>query len=168
MADQDIVDLKSYFDSLDPVIRKNISPDMPWPFSDRSLIGGWKLLNAPRVERKEIMDQTGAISRGAYLVEVLGHCAECHTQRDAMGGYSGAALAGNTRGPEGGKVPGIRAIKKKWSNDEITSYLSDGMTPDGDFVGGHMTHVIDHSTAKLTEADRIAIASYLSGLEPTK
>ena len=166
MTDQDIADLKAYFDSVAPVRRKNLTPEMPWPFSDRSLVGGWKLLNAPRLNRAQIINKSGAISRGAYLVEVLGHCAECHTQRDAMGGYSGAPLAGNTRGPEGGKVPGIRSIKKKWSADDVTSYLADGMTPDGDFVGGHMAHVVDYSTSKLSDEDRHAITDYLLSMEP--
>ena len=166
MTDQDVADLKAYFDSIASVRQKNLSPDMPWPFSDRSLVGGWKLLNAPRTQRATIAGESGAISRGAYLVEVLGHCAECHTQRDVMGGYSGAPLAGNTRGPEGGKVPGIRSIRKKWSADEVNSYLADGMTPDGDFVGGHMAHVVDYSTSKLSAEDRHAITDYLLSLEP--
>lgn len=168
MKAQDVVDLKAYFDSLTPVQNANRSPDMPWPFSDRNFVGVWKFLNNPRVSRSSITADSGEISRGAYLVEVLGHCAECHTQRDLMGGYSGASLAGNTRGPDGGKVPGIRDVAVKWSNDDVELYLTDGMTPEGDFVGGEMAHVVNHSTSKLKQEDLAAIFKYLRAIAPPK
>ncbi|MGI9408278.1 MAG: c-type cytochrome [Hyphomicrobiaceae bacterium] len=165
MTDQDTADLKSYFDALDPVSRETGPPELFWPVSDRSFVGVWKLLNAPRKPIDADTGPAGAqISRGGYLVEVLGHCGACHTQRSRLGGFTGPPLGGNTRGPGGGKVPGLRALGRKWSADDIASYLSDGMTPDGDFVGGEMAHVIDHSTGKMSETDRAAIAAYLVGL----
>lgn len=161
LRDQDIADLKSYFDTVAPASRPNRAAEMPWPFADRAFVGTWKWLYAPRRDVSKLVDETGKISRGAYLVEVLGHCGECHTQRNALGGYTGKSLGGNTNGPDGGKVPGLRGLSGKWTADEIVSYLSDGMTPDGDFVGGEMSHVIHHSTGKLTQADRQAIANHL-------
>ena len=166
LRDQDVADLKSYFETVKAVTTLDRAPNMPWPFSDRSFVGLWKWLYAPRREGATLVGASGEIPRGAYLVEVLGHCGECHTQRTALGGYTGEPLAGNTKGPNGGKVPGLRGLGGKWSADDIANYLVDGMTPDGDFVGGEMSHVIDHSTGKLSEADRQAIADYL--LRPSR
>ena len=47
-----------------------------------------------------------------------------------------------------------------WSEDDIVGVLTDGQTPDFDFVGGAMAEVVK-STARLTDADRRAIAVYL-------
>ena len=47
-------------------------------------------------------------NRGAYLVEHLGHCGECHTPRDFLGAKDeDRKLAGNPKGPDGKKVPNI-------------------------------------------------------------
>jgi len=164
MTDQDVADLKAYFDTIAPVQQTNRQPDMTWPISDRTFVGAWRWINAPRTPRASLVEPDGTIPRGAYLVEVLGHCGECHTQRDALGGYSGASLGGNTSGPDGGKVPGLRTLSDSWTADDVVFYLSDGMSPDGDFVGGEMAHVVDHSTSKLSDADRKAIAAYVLSL----
>ena len=107
------------------------------------------------------------MSRGAYLVNVLGHCAECHTQRDLLGGKSGRPLAGNTNGPGGAKVPGLRRLAtdgQPWSADNIKLSLQVGMKPNGDFLGDTMAEVVAHSTGKLSDEDRAAIANYLVDL----
>ena len=48
------------------------------------------------------------VRRGQYLVEGPGHCGECHTPRDVIGGLeTGLWLAGGPN-PEGeGRVPNI-------------------------------------------------------------
>ena len=97
----------------------------------------------------------------------LGHCGECHSPRDFSGAVDRSqALAGNPDGPEGGKVPAITAAAlDDWSRGDIETYLQMGMTPDGDFVGGAMSEVIDDNTSRLTAEDRTAIATYLKSLE---
>ena len=76
-------------------------------------------------------------------------------------------LAGNPEGP-GGKIPGLTPANKNgivtWSKSDIVEYLSSGMTPGGDFAGGEMAEVIDHSTAILNNNDRKAIAVFLKSL----
>lgn len=164
MTDQDVADLKAYFDTVAPVHQPNRLPEMAWPISDRTFVGAWRWLYVPRRPHDELVGPDGKIPRGAYFVEVLGHCGECHTQRNALGGYTGLPLGGNTSGPGGTKVPGLRRLSGKWSPDDLVFYLSDGMSPDGDFVGGQMAHVVDHSTSKLTDADRQAMVGYLTKL----
>jgi len=78
-------------------------------------------------------------------------------------------LGGNKNGPEGEAVPNITPGKGgigDWSKDDIISALETGFLPDGDFVGGAMTDVIEDNTSKLTAGDLQAIATYLTSLEP--
>ena len=160
MKPQDIADIKSYLDSVPPVGTPSHPHDLPWPFSDRNFLGAWKWLNF-NSSRAEDMN------RGAYLVNVLGHCGECHTQRDILGGKIGLPLAGNTNGPGGAKVPGLRGLStdgKSWTADNIKLSLQVGMKPNGDFLGDSMAEVVEHSTSKLSDADRGAMAAYLVSL----
>lgn len=161
MKPQDVADVKSYLDTVTPVTSPSRRHDLTWPFSDCNAVGAWKFLNFnPAV--------SGKMSRGAYLVKVLGHCGECHTQRDLLGGKSGLPLAGNTGGPGGSKVPGLRGLATDgapWTADNIMLSLQVGMKPNGDFLGDTMAEVVEHSTAKLSDEDRSAIAKYLLSLK---
>jgi len=73
-------------------------------------------------------------------------------------------LAGTPHGPDGKAVPNITPNQEtgigKWSDDDIEALLKDGQTPDFDFVGGAMAEVVKN-TARLTDADRRAIAAFL-------
>ena len=158
---QDIADIKSYLDSVTAVPLPSRPHDISWPYSDRSAVGAWKILNFKPKRNIEM-------SRGSYLVNVLGHCGECHTQRDLLGGKTGLPLAGNTNGPGGAKVPGLRRLTTDgtpWNIDNIRLSLQVGMKPDGDFLGDTMAAVVAHSTGKLTDDDRAAMAIYLLSLK---
>ena len=50
-----------------------------------------------------------------------------------------------------------------WDKADIAEYLSSGFTPEYDVVGGSMADVVDN-TAKLSRADRLAIAAYLKAI----
>jgi hypothetical protein len=52
-----------------------------------------------------------------------------------------------------------------WSEQDIASFLGDGMTPDGDFAGGPMAEVI-RGTSLVGVDDRAAIATYIASLPP--
>jgi mono/diheme cytochrome c family protein len=110
-------------------------------------------------------------NRGAYLVRHLGHCGECHTPRSRFGVVrNDRELAGNRHGPDEKEVPNISPDQQlgigKWSVGDIEYFLDTGMFPDGDFVGGAMSSVIDNSTSQLTKEDRLAIAAYLKSIPP--
>ena len=108
-------------------------------------------------------------NRGAYLVRALGHCGECHTPRNLLGGLDGAReLAGNRNGPEGKRVSNITPHRKKgigaWTAEDIVALLRDGDLPNGDIVGGAMAEVVENGTSHLTRVDLQAIAVYLRAL----
>jgi mono/diheme cytochrome c family protein len=100
-------------------------------------------------------------------VEGPGHCGECHTPRDALGGFVRDKWLAGAPNPEGeGRVPditpGSQAIGS-WSEADIASYLETGFTPDYDSAGGAMVEV-QQNIAHLPAADRAAIAAYLKAV----
>jgi mono/diheme cytochrome c family protein len=165
----DLLAIKAYLFSLPPVHHPNRPHDLPWYLSFRWLLWGWKWFNFEPGVFKPDPARSAVWNRGAYLVEHLGHCGECHTPRNWMGGLERSrALAGNPDGPEDGRVPDITPDRKTgigtWSVSDIDYFLQTGMLPDGDFAGGAMSSVIDDNTSYLTAADRKAIAEYLKSV----
>ena len=171
MTDRDILDLKAYLFAQPPVAQANRPHDIDFPFGFRPLLGAWKALYFNKAAVPEPSRQDEAWNRGAYLVEHLGHCGECHTPRNMLGGLDrDRSMAGNPRGPDGDKVPNITPHPEDglgdWSASDLTWFLKTGFFPDGDFAGGAMTDVVEHSTGHLTDADRAAMAAYLRALPP--
>ena len=100
-------------------------------------------------------------NRGAYLVNSLGHCAECHSPRNFLGGIIAAQRFAGGPNPEGeGWVPNItQKGLGEWSVKDIGYFLETGQTPDGDSAGGSMARVI-RNISQLPADDRAAIADY--------
>lgn len=163
MTAQDVADLKAFMDTL-PVSDAVSQPhELPFPFTIRRGVGLWKLVNMSPDWVLANAD-TPEIERGRYLVEALGHCAECHTPRDATGGLDRSRWMQGAPNPSGdGKIPAIDPVNLKWSAGDISYYLETGFTPDYDSAGGQMTKVVA-SMAKLEKSDRDAIAAYLKAL----
>jgi mono/diheme cytochrome c family protein len=171
MTDADLLDLKAYIFSLPPVSRPSRPHDVWFPFSWRWLQTFWRWLNFSPGPFVPDPARNAAWNRGAYLVQALGHCAECHTSRDALGGLeTERTLSGNPSGPEGQKVPNITSDKAtgigNWSHNQIVLFLGIGLLPNGDTVGSVMGEVIRTGTSKMTETDRDAVAIYLQSLSP--
>lgn len=171
MSDDDIAAMWAYLRTVTAVAQSNEPHELSWylvrPIATR--VWKWFFFSAERFEPDP--DKEERWNRGAYLVEALSHCGECHTPRWPWGASKQAlALAGNPEGPEGGSVPNITPDRKtgigKWSESDLVWYLQTGGTPDGDYAGGAMADVIDHVTSKLSDTDRAAIAHYLKTLEP--
>jgi len=159
-APQDIADLKAFLDTLPASDAPSRDHEVGFPFSIRRMLGGWKFLFADDawVLDGELSDQ---LARGRYLVEALGHCGECHTPRNALGGLERDRWLSGAENPSGqGRIPNITPAALDWSEAEIAEYLNSGFTPEFDSAGGEMVAVIE-SIAHLSDADRQAIAAYL-------
>src|ERR1700754_2057369 len=166
---QDVRDLFAYLKTLPPVSGKVRDHDLPFPFNIRRNVGIWKWLFFD--DRLYIPDQSRSPSwnRGAYLVNSFGHCAECHSPRNFLGGIVTAQRFAGGPNPVGeGWVPNItpKGIGE-WSQKDIAGYLENGLTPDGDSAGGSMARVI-RNTSQLSPADRAAMAEYLKSLPPVE
>ncbi|HET6565152.1 MAG TPA: cytochrome c, partial [Xanthomonadales bacterium] len=93
-----------------------------------------------------------------------GHCGECHTNRDAMGGLKLQNWLAGAENPEGeGHIPNITPDTSglgDWSDSDLAFYLESGLDPDYDSVGGSMVKV-QENLARLSAEDRAAIVAYL-------
>ncbi|MCO6185681.1 cytochrome c [Rhizobium sp. L1K21] len=167
MSDADIRDLFAYMKTLPKSSNVTAEHDLPFPFNIRLALGGWKFLYFNDNPRVVLSDASEAVKRGQYLVEGPGHCGECHTPRDFLGGWKTSEWLAGAPNPEGeGVVPNITpggAEVGDWSAKDIAYYLESGFTPDFDSVGGSMVEV-QRNMAHLTAEDREAIAAYLKAI----
>lgn len=169
MRIEDVRDLFAHLKTLPAVQGKVRDHDVPFPFNVRRSLGGWKFLFLDGEPFRPDASKSAQWNRGAYLVNGPGHCAECHSPRNLLGGIkSGQHFAGGPN-PEGeGWVPNItQKGLGKWSEKDIAYLLETGDTPDGDSVGSTMKKVIDN-TSRLSTEDRAAIANYLKSLPPVE
>jgi mono/diheme cytochrome c family protein len=171
MTDQDVQDLKAYLLSVPPVEQANKPPELRFPFGWRAGLVVWRWLNFRPGTFQPRSDQSAEWNRGAYLASALGHCAECHTPRNWLGGLKTTmAYAGSADGPEGELAPNITPDEATgigtWSVADIVWFLQTGLKPDGDDVQGLMSVVIDNGYKHLPEADLRAIAVYVRSLPP--
>ncbi|MEL6799267.1 MAG: cytochrome c [Pseudomonadota bacterium] len=163
----DVVSLAAYLQTLPADPTPNRSHDLAFPFSIRAALGGWKWLYLDPAPVIEISD-SAELARGRDLAEGLGHCAECHGPRTALGGLDTARWLAGAPNPSGrGTIPNITPAKLDWSEAEIAAYLKDGFTPDFDVAGGTMGPVIENF-ARLSDADRQAVAKYLKAVPPVE
>jgi len=164
---EDLIDLKSYLDTLPAVQTPNQRHELKFPWSVRAGIGLWKLVNLDAAAVVQVPADDAALLRGRYLVEGPGHCGECHTPRNWTGGMDRSRwLAGAPNLDGEGAVPNITPDKKglaDWSQKDIEYYLESGFTPDFDTVGGSMVEV-QENMAMLPAEDRAAIAAYLKAV----
>jgi mono/diheme cytochrome c family protein len=162
---EDVRDLFAYLKTLAPVTGKARDHDVPFPFNIRRNVGVWKLLF---MDGKPFVPDPGKSAqwnRGAYLVNSWGHCAECHSPRNFLGGIVAAQRFAGGPNPEGeGFVPNITQKRLgDWSAKDFAYFLESGMTPEGDTAGGSMARVI-RNTSQLPAEDRAAMAEYLKSL----
>jgi mono/diheme cytochrome c family protein len=163
MTPKDVGDLFAYIKTLPK--SSNVAPphELGFPFNIRLAIGGWKFLYFNDHPRIEMANADAQVKRGQYIVEGPGHCGECHTPRDELGGFKPDMWLAGAPNPEGkGKIPNITpgGDTASWSEADIVNYLETGFTPDFDTAGGSMVDV-QKNMAKLPDEDRDAIAAYL-------
>jgi mono/diheme cytochrome c family protein len=169
MTAEDARDLLAYIKTLEPVEGRARDHDLPFPFNVRRGLGLWKLAFLDGETFRSDPARSAAVNRGAYLTQGLGHCAECHSGRTALGNIAEERRYAGGPNPEGrGWVPNITPHEtglKEWTRGDIVEVLTSGLTPSGDSVGSTMTAVVKN-TAELPEDDRRAIAEYLLSLPP--
>ena len=171
MTRQDVLDLKAYLFSIPPIAQANKTPDLQAPFSWRFGVRVWKWLYFQSGTLQSEPDQSPQWNRGAYLVQALGHCGECHTPRDLMGGLQkDRRHAGTVDGPDGELAPNITPDAGtgigSWSPADVVWFLQMGLKPDGDDTQGLMSELIETGYSHLSEADLGAIAAYIQSLPP--
>jgi len=165
MRFDDLRDLFAYLKTLPGVPGRVRDHELRFPFNIRRTLGLWKLLFLDGGPLPADPSQSAQWNRGAYLVSGPGHCAECHSPRNALGAVIASLRFTGGPSPDGqGGVPNITQFKlKNWSAADIAGVLENGMTPDADRVGGNMIEVV-RNISQLSAADRMAIAAYIRSL----
>lgn len=159
MRPGDVADLWAYLATLPASDAASAPHEIGFPFSIRRGLGLWKRLYLDPAPVAGAPDDPGR-----YLVEGPGHCGECHTARDALGGPDLSRWLGGAPNPDGkGRIPNITPGRLDWSAADIAEYLKSGFTPEYDVVGGSMAEVV-RNTARLTDTDRAAISDYLKAV----
>ncbi|WP_348749373.1 cytochrome c [Pseudomonas rhodesiae] len=175
VSESDMQALYAYFmKGVEPVAQENKDSDIPWPLSMRWPLTAWRWMFAPDVE--DYQAAAGAdpvISRGAYLVEGLGHCGACHTpraltmQEKALSAKDGSAFLSGSAPLEGWIAKSLRGDHKdglgSWSEEQLVQFLKTGRS-DRSAVFGGMSDVVVHSMQYLSQDDLTAIARYLKSL----
>jgi mono/diheme cytochrome c family protein len=121
---------------------------------------------------RPVANMSAQWNRGAYLVEAVSHCAECHTPRNSLGApklslwLAGGDIPMNGRTPPN-ITPDDFTGKGRWTKEDWLRFLSTGMDPGGGYPSGEMAQVIANTSA-LTQADREAMVNYLMTLTPVR
>jgi nicotinate dehydrogenase subunit B len=162
VTDADLQALYAYLMAQTPVHARSPDNALAFPFNLRPLMAGWNALFhrpeifAPDATKSEVWN------RGAYLVEGLGHCAACHSPRNALGAEkNGSYLAGGFA--EGWEAPALTSLSLApipWSEDELFAYLRSGESRFHGVAAGPMAPVVQE-LASLPDQDIRAMAVYL-------
>lgn len=175
MPVEDMLAIKAYlFSAVKPVHQENKPHDTFVPaFLMRGPVTLWKFAFFDPQEFEPDPAFNARHNRGRYLVEVLGHCGECHTPRDVfLVSDAKRFLAGTASGADGRKVPNITPDPDTgigaWTVPEMSEFLRTGVKPDLDNVQGAMREVIEYNTKNLSDDDLTAMVAYLRDVPPMK
>ncbi|WP_271169902.1 c-type cytochrome [Hansschlegelia plantiphila] len=167
MSREDALAVKAYLMSLAPVHAPAPENDIGFPFNQRWGMMFWNLLNNPNKRFEPDPAKSAEYNRGAYLVDTLGHCGECHTPRNlTMGLKNSKKFAGAEQ--EGWLAYNLTSDPKSglggWTDEQLAEYLSTGQTAGRGPASGPMAEAVEHSLSHLKPEDIKAIVTYLRGV----
>ncbi|WP_248322984.1 c-type cytochrome [Caballeronia sp. Sq4a] len=167
LSDADVLAMRAYLATVPPVRYTPPPHALRFPFGWRWLMAAWNAFNFTPGRFVPDPGKRAQWNRGAYLVEALAHCGQCHTPRNVLGGLKeserlgGASVAGWRAGnltPD--RAAGIGA----WRDDDLLRYLASGAAPGRAYAIGPMAEVVANGTQFLTDEDRRAMVAYLRSM----
>ncbi|ETX30361.1 c-type cytochrome [Roseivivax isoporae] len=162
VARADVDALWLYLMAERPVDKPNRPAELTFPFNIRPAIAFWNLLYRPDDPGlAEVAGKSESWHRGRYLVDVLGHCGECHTPRNLAYARTDAHLEGEVI--EGALSPDISPeglVRRGWTPEDLARFMREGLSPQGTMTF-RMYPVLEHSSRYLTDADMTAMVTYL-------
>lgn len=166
--EDDLKALWAYFRGIPPIKQENRGNALNFPFNIRLALLPWRWLFFTEGYYKPNPAHGPQWNRGAYLVEALAHCSDCHTPRNFMG----ATIA--SKWLEGARIdqwyaPNITAealrTVNKWDKARLIAFLRKGAGNNSTALGP-MQEVVHNSLSFLTESDLDAMATFLLDLPP--
>jgi mono/diheme cytochrome c family protein len=169
LTEQDVLAIKNYLFTQPAV--SNVPPEntLRFPYNQRWLMSIWAMLYNPETRFEPVVDRSASWNRGAYMVEALGHCGDCHTPRTPMQSLD------NRRKFAGGLAEGWRAYNLSshptsgignWSAADLEGYLKTGRAENRGSAFGPMAEAVHLSFAKMTDSDISAIVEYIRSVPP--
>jgi mono/diheme cytochrome c family protein len=163
--DADLKAIYAFLMTRAPVSQKPTENTLPFPFNNRMLLAGWKMLFHDATPIKADPTKDEEWNRGAYLVESLGHCGACHTPRNVFGAAPKAGSQAYAGAPnKGWYAPALNADALglvPWTAKAMVNYLIDGWDAHHGIASGPMTPVVNN-LADAPEDDVFAMAAYLT------
>jgi mono/diheme cytochrome c family protein len=165
----DVKAIKAYLDTVPPVSAKSRETRLMFPFNVRIGIAGWDAAFFKPGEFKADPAKSPQWNRGAYLVEGLGHCGDCHTPKGpAMEPVDSKAFSGGA--VDNWYAPNITSDAAHgiggWSDKDLAEYLKTGSAPGRGVAVGPMSQAVRDSLSYLTDEDTRAIVAYLKSTPP--
>jgi mono/diheme cytochrome c family protein len=163
---QDADDLYAYLRTVPPIRNDPKRNQLPFPLNIRAIMGVWNALFFREGPFRPDPDKTAEWNRGAYIVQAVAHCGDCHTPKNAL------QADDRDRPLEGGAVEGWfapnltqepRTGLGAWSLEDTIAFLRTGQNR-FTAAGGMMAGVVSGSTSKWDDTDLAAVASYLKSL----
>ncbi|WDE11478.1 cytochrome c [Thalassomonas haliotis] len=162
LTDADTRALYAYFMNTKPIRQENKASEISFPFNIRMGLKAWNMMNHEDSEFIANPAKSDSWNRGSYLVNVLGHCGECHTPRNTTfamkpeAHFQGAVL--DTF--EASNITPQELNRQNWTHEDLKQLFTKGYSRKGTVFGG-MYPVVYHSYSHLTEQDMRAVTSYL-------
>jgi mono/diheme cytochrome c family protein len=169
LSTDDVLAIRAYLATQRPVHAETPRDELRFPFNQRYALRAWNLLFLPGHRFTPDPAKSEAWNRGAYMVEALGHCGECHTPRNMM------MALDNSRKFAGAEQVGWHAYNLTsdrtsglggWSDAQLAQYLSTGRADGRGPASGPMAEAVENSLRYLTQDDIHAMVAYLRGVAP--
>jgi mono/diheme cytochrome c family protein len=160
--------LFAYLRSLAPVARRNRPHELRFPYNLQLSLAVWRALYFRPARFEPDQARSAEWNRGSYLVQGLGHCVACHSERNWLGAAGdGAELGGGLIPMQNWYAPSLALGREggvgDWSTEDIVKLLGTGLSARGSAMGP-MAEVVWSGTQHLSDADLRAMALYLQSL----
>jgi mono/diheme cytochrome c family protein len=167
MSREDSDAIHAYLKTIEPIERAAPVTSLSFPFNVRPGLIGWNMMYGKALKLEPTEGKSAAWKRGQYMVEVLGHCGECHTPRGLPGAMQlDKRLTGGIL--NGYLAPSLLATDlaaRGWNEQDLGTFLKHGMSAQGTMFN-EMFPVFHNSTQGLSDADLAAMATFLLGDKP--
>jgi mono/diheme cytochrome c family protein len=169
---QDSDALFVYLRSIAAVTQHNQAHALRFPYNTQLALMVWRALYFRPHRFKASVEKSPEWNRGAYLVQGLGHCGECHSPRSSLGGVQSdprhpSALAGGLMAVQKWYAPSLRDVGEAglqgMAQAGAVALLKHGVSQESSVLGP-MAEVVYRSIQYFTEPDLVAMTRYLQDL----